>query len=93
MIAQKVMAVKWIEIASMQFLSTSFLRKLAVFFLQRNDAPSLALLVCEWGEIAWSDRTRSAGHSSPAICSRRIGKLEKLPLGDLSEVPASFKSL
>ena len=64
MIAQKVMAVKQIEIASMQFLSTSFLRKLAVFFLQRNDAPSLALLACEWVEIAWSDRTRSAGHSS-----------------------------
>ena len=35
----------WKKIASMQFFSMSFLRKLTCFFLQTFDAPSMALLV------------------------------------------------
>lgn len=90
MIAQKVMAVKWIEIASMQFLSTSFLRKLAVFFLQRNDAPSLALLVCEWVEIAWSDWTRSAGHSFTSNILQKNREARKIPLRRASRGSCEF---
>ena len=67
---------KRVEIASVQFLPTSFLRKLAVFLLPTFDAPSMALSVCEWVEIAWS----LAGHGVPdtvenGLCSRIEKKL------------------
>ncbi|MBR6143989.1 MAG: hypothetical protein IKQ23_06865, partial [Treponema sp.] len=44
---------KRVKIASMQFLPMSFLAKTHKLCLLKNDAPSLALLVCERVKIAW----------------------------------------
>ena len=40
---------KRVKIASLQFLPASFLSKTCRVFAQRNDAPSMALLVCDLG--------------------------------------------
>ena len=69
---------KWVEIASMQFLPTSFLRKLAISLLQPPDAPSLALSVCEWVGIAWS----LAGHGVPDTVKDGVRSRKKMRIGN-----------
>ncbi|HBB13426.1 MAG TPA: hypothetical protein DCZ76_04030 [Treponema sp.] len=47
----------------MQFFPMSFLTKTHKFSLQRHNAPSMALLVCERGKIAWICPDCRDGHS------------------------------
>ncbi|MBQ1591776.1 MAG: hypothetical protein II077_07025, partial [Treponema sp.] len=66
------------KMPSVAFYPASFLAKTCLFLLPTNDAPSMALLVLRDKMLRSLTGHGVPGTVPPAICSRRIGKLQKM---------------